>query len=186
MTNIIVVFPKLEDAKNIRNILARSGLQITAVCTSGANALAAMEGLNDGIVICGYRFHDMLYYDLYQNLPRYFELLLITSRVHLQEAQNLGIMCITMPLRVAELVETVNMMSDVITRKRRKRKEQPVRRNEADRKYVDEAKKLLMERNHMSESEAHRYIQKNSMDTGTNMVETARMILSIMTRDRKE
>ena len=49
MTNIIVVFPKLEDAKNIRNILARSGLQITAVCTSGANALAAMEGLNDGI-----------------------------------------------------------------------------------------------------------------------------------------
>ena len=43
-----------------------------------------------------------------------------------------------------------------------------------------------MERNHMSESEAHRYIQKNSMDTGTNMVETARMILSIMTRDRKE
>lgn len=30
-----------------------------------------------------------------------------------------------------------------------------------------------MERNNMSEGEAHRYLQKNSMDSGTNMVETA-------------
>ena len=73
------------------------------------------------------------------------------------------------------------MMSDVIVRKRRKRKEQPARRSEGDRRLLAEAKSLLMERNHMSEGEAHRYIQKCSMDTGTNMVETAKMILSVMT-----
>ena len=32
----------------------------------------------------------------------------------------------------------------------------------------------------MSEEEAHRYLQKSSMDSGTNMVETAEMVLSIM------
>ena len=42
------------------------------------------------------------------------------------------------------------------------------------------AKKLLMKRNHLSEPEAHRYLQKNSMDSGTNIVETAEMVLSIM------
>ena len=36
-----------------------------------------------------------------------------------------------------------------------------------------------MERNNMSEREAHRYIQKCSMDSGTNMVETAWMIISL-------
>ena len=36
-----------------------------------------------------------------------------------------------------------------------------------------------MERNHLSEEEAYRYIQKSSMDTGTNMVETAQMILML-------
>ena len=41
-------------------------------------------------------------------------------------------------------------------------------------------KKLLMERNQMSEEEAHRYIQKSSMDTGTSIVETAQMVLSLM------
>lgn len=32
----------------------------------------------------------------------------------------------------------------------------------------------------MSEEEAHRYLQKNSMDSGNSMVETAQMVLSIM------
>lgn len=30
------------------------------------------------------------------------------------------------------------------------------------------------------EEEAHRYIQRSSMDTGTNMVETAQMVLTMM------
>ena len=44
---------------------------------------------------------------------------------------------------------------------------------------MQEAKELLMARNHMSEEEAHRYLQKCSMDSGTNMVETALMILAL-------
>ena len=50
----------------------------------------------------------------------------------------------------------------------------------ADRKVLEEAKALLMERNGMTEEEAHRYIQKCSMDSGTNLVETAEMVLSMM------
>jgi response regulator NasT len=42
---------------------------------------------------------------------------------------------------------------------------------------VEEAKKLLMERNGMTEEQAHRYIQKQSMDGGTRMIQTARLIL---------
>ena len=37
-----------------------------------------------------------------------------------------------------------------------------------------------MERNHISEEEAHRFLQKSSMDSGTNMLETAQMVLTIM------
>ncbi len=42
-------------------------------------------------------------------------------------------------------------------------------------------KSLLIERNHMTESEAHRYMQKCSMDSGTNLVETAQMVLTLLT-----
>ena len=37
-----------------------------------------------------------------------------------------------------------------------------------------------MDRNNMTEEEAHRYLQKSSMDSGTNMLETAQMVLTIM------
>ncbi len=42
------------------------------------------------------------------------------------------------------------------------------------------AKKLLMKRNHLTEAEAHRYLQKTSMDTGRTMMESAQMVTMLM------
>ena len=53
-------------------------------------------------------------------------------------------------------------------------------RSQKETRIITKAKELLMERNGMSESEAHRYIQKCSMDSGTNMVETAQMVISLI------
>lgn len=39
MTNIIVVLPKIEDAKSIKNVLVRSGFSVMAACSTGAQAL---------------------------------------------------------------------------------------------------------------------------------------------------
>ena len=51
---------------------------------------------------------------------------------------------------------------------------------EEQKAVIAQAKALLMERSRMSEEEAHRYLQKSSMDSGTNMLETAQMVLTIM------
>lgn len=37
----------------------------------------------------------------------------------------------------------------------------------------------------MSEEEAHRYLQKISMDSGRNMAKTAEMLLSLMKSERE-
>ena len=58
MTNIIVVLPKLEEAKGVKNILVRSGFQVTGICTTGTQAISQADGLNDGIVICSYKLAD--------------------------------------------------------------------------------------------------------------------------------
>ena len=49
-----------------------------------------------------------------------------------------------------------------------------------EQELIAKAKALLMERNNMTEAEAHRYIQKCSMDSGTNLVETAQMVISLI------
>ena len=46
-----------------------------------------------------------------------------------------------------------------------------------DRKYVDRAKGLLMERRKMTEKEAYVYIRKLAMDKGNSMVEIAKTLL---------
>ena len=48
---------------------------------------------------------------------------------------------------------------------------------------INQAKEVLMDKNNMSENEAHRYIQKSAMDSGRTMVETAEMILAIMYKE---
>ena len=66
MSNIIVVFPKRENAVNIRNSLVRAGIEVSAVCLTGAKVLQYADNWNDGIVVCGYRFQDMQYTDFFR------------------------------------------------------------------------------------------------------------------------
>ena len=63
---------------------------------------------------------------------------------------------------------------------RKKQREKPKQRSKDEQEMIAEAKALLMERNNMTEEEAHRYIQKRSMDNGTGLTETAQMILSLL------
>lgn len=179
MTNMIVVLPKIEDGKNVRNLLVRNGFKVTGVCTTGTQAISQADELNDGIVICSYKMTDMLYSELYELLPAGFEMLLMASRRYLSECLDNDIVCLEMPLKTHDLLSTVGMMAENIERRRRKQKAKPKERNMEEAAIIKEAKRLLMERNNMTEEEAHRYIQKCSMDSSTNMVETAQMVLAM-------
>ena len=178
MENIIIVFPKLEDGTGIRNILARRGFRVHSVCTQGSQALEMANSLNGGVVICGYRLPDMIYSDLKADLPPNFELLLLASQRVLEECDD-GVMSIGMPIKLNDLINTLSMMFENQARARKKAKQAPKTRTEAENKLLDSAKQLLINRNHMSEQEAHRYLQKCSMDSGTNLVEAAQMVLSL-------
>lgn len=180
MANIVVLFPKLEDAKSIRNLLTRRGYPVSSVCTSGAQALAAADHLGSGIIVCGYKFPDMIYEELYENVAPAFEMLLVASARALSGGVREGVVGVTMPLKAQELLESLEMIVSSQERRRRRKKTIPPKRSERERKLIDDAKALLMERNHMTEEEAHRYLQKTSMDSGTNMAETAEMLFSLM------
>lgn len=106
-------------------------------------------------------------------------MLLVASPARLQECSIGNIMCLAMPIHTHELVSTLETMLLELSRPlRRSRKPQPKKRTQKEQKTIEDAKALLMERNNLSEEEAHKYIQKLSMDSGNNLVETAEMILA--------
>lgn len=180
MSSIIVVFPKKENAANIRNILARNGFDVMGICTTGAQAIHYADTLDDGIIVCGYKMQDMLYTELREYLPPTFEMLLVASAEKWKDEPMHGVIGLPMPVKGFDLVNTLEMMMSSMRRRRKKRKLASKTRSEEEKAVIRQAKELLMGRNQMTEEEAHRYLQKNSMDSGTNMVETAQMVLSIM------
>lgn len=179
MTNIIVAFPKQDNARNIKKILMQSGYHVAAVCTTGAQALQNANELECGIIVCGSRFADMMYTELHEYLPSRFEMLLVASAASCGNRNVENLVCLSMPLKVNELLQTVEIMECAITRRRKKLKQQPKPRTAEEENLLHEAKVLLMERNNLSEEEAHRYLQKRSMDNGMGLAETAQMILSL-------
>lgn len=182
MSNIIVVFPKIEEARGIKNLLVRNGYSVAVACTSAAQALSMADNLGSGVIVSGYRLSDTIYTAISENMPEGFELLLITSQLRWSECQGNGIMCLAMPLKVNDLVNTVEMILTNLARKRKKLKQRPRKRNPEEQKIIDDAKEILMEKNNMTEEEAHRYLQKNSMDSGNTMVEYSKMVLEILYR----
>lgn len=179
MANIIIVFPKIEDVRAIRSLLVRSGYTVHAACTSGAQALAAADRLGSGVIISGYKFSDMLYQSLYEEVSERFEMLLIASARIIEEGICEGVVGVTMPLKVQELTDSLEMLLHKLEYRRKKRRAMLHKRSEAQRKQIMEAKALLMERNHMTEDEAHRYLQKLSMDSGHSLIETAEMLFAL-------
>ena len=121
-----------------------------------------------------------MYSELFHDLGPTFEMLLVASRAKLEEGVADGIVCVEMPLKSYDLLNTLEMMMQALERIRKKGRQKPKERNIAQKAIIDEAKKLLMNTRNMTEEEAHRFIQKSSMDSGTNMVETAQMVLQIM------
>jgi len=87
---------------------------------------------------------------------------------------------LTMPVKAYDLVNTANMVLGQLERRVQKKSKAPKKRSEKEENYIRNAKFLLMERNYLTEDEAHKYLQKCSMDNGTNMVETAQMILTLL------
>lgn len=177
MGSVIIAIPNTDTAEKIGEVLRRRGFPPTAMCTLGSEVLRQTGEGDYGVVISARRLKDMSYLDLYEYLPEYFNILLLSSD-DTGFGTREGIMRLSSPFRPSDLVNTVDLMMSTLERRVKKTRHRPMRSPE-EQKVIDEAKHLLMDRNDMTEPEAFRYIQKTSMDTGRTMVESAQMVLML-------
>ena len=100
---IVVVLPKLENAKKVKKILLEHGFQTVFACSSASSALQMVGEYSYGLVISGYRMPDMYYLDLVDCLPRDFESILLGSEETVAQV-GAGILSLTMPIKAYDLV----------------------------------------------------------------------------------
>jgi len=171
---ILVVTPKAEDANRIANMIYQGGVfaQIV-VCMNGNEVLRRVHDQDVGLVICTKRLSDMGYEELSTYLPAHVNMLLITKDAGTMPFSS-NIVLLLLPFRTEGLLSSIRMLlPDAFVKPKKRIK------SEEEITLINKAKQLLMDRNDMTEPDAFRYIQKNSMDGGRTMKESAEMIIAL-------
>lgn len=179
MGSIIIALPKANNAEKIAGIIRSKGLPFDiCICDTAAQVLRVSNSRDFGVVICSKRFSDMGYIEMADMLPANFSTIVLTNDASVETVRD-DMVKLLLPFRVGDLLDTIQMLCAGYTRRPHKKQHIPPKRSEEEQKIIGQAKSLLMERNGMSEPEAFRYIQKNSMDYGRKLIESAQMILSL-------
>lgn len=173
MDCIIIAFSNAEAQRRIRLLLESGGYRPSACCVSGGEAVRAARKAGEALVICGFHLRDRTANELAADLRGVASVLVVSPAANLDlcEGENLYKLATPAPRsKFFAMLELLERMGEM-------RRRPPPKRDGGERRIIENAKKLLMEASRMTEAEAHRFLQKRSMDAGLKLTETAQLII---------
>ena len=171
---IIIAFEREATQTRIRDMLEGGGISVRKACRSGAEVIRTAKKLGGCIVICSYKLGDMTASELAYDLHRVAMVLAIAPASQMELCENEALFKLPAPVTRGDLLASVRMLMQMEGRYFRM---MLPHRTEQEEALVQRAKQLLISRNCMTEEQAHRFLQKKSMDTGSKLTDTARIII---------
>ncbi len=179
MSSIVVANSNPDFAKKIAAVLHSSGLYVGGVCVSGAQLMDfARKHYHGGVIVCSVKLKDMPAVNLPRVIGPSYDFVFIVSPQFAGMSDSIEYASLLMPINRMSLVSTVNMFLNLAEETPPSIKKKIESGTLDEKQVILKAKNLLISRNNLTEPQAHRLIQKKSMDTGKKMVETAMIILS--------
>ena len=166
MDTVIVAFENAAMSRQFSDLLENAGAAKCLVCRSGDQVRRLLSKETSYCVVCSPHLSDGPAEWLYEDLPPVCSLLLVGPQHMLDACGSRDVFKLATPLRKEEALSTVKLLLQF--GHRMERFVRP-RRSGAEQELVDRAKKLLMEKKGVSEEEAHRSLQKRSMDDGLRL-----------------
>ena len=173
MERIVLAFSKHETAEKIKSILYGTGYDASYICHSRDELLRILSQIDDALVIMGYKIGGAVADEIYEDLYPGQKLMAIVKPENSDMIGSDEIFVLPLPVNRQSLISSIEIFLGVL------HKGSSVRRSDDEEKIIEQAKLYLMEKHRMTEDQAHRFIQKRSMDTGTRFADIARLILHI-------
>ena len=177
MEKVIVAFESDKSCLRVKEILETSGTAACIICKSADQVKRVVNKQHITTVVCGYKLYDESAEGLLEDLPPTCSVLVIAVQGMLELCQSDDLFKLASPVSKGDLVASVRMLLQV---GHRLEKFVKPRRSEEERAVIDQAKQLPMARNGMTEEQAHRFLQKRSMDSGAKLIQTAQLVLEDM------
>lgn len=177
MEKVIVAFESDKSCWRVKEILESSGTAACIICKSADQVKRAVHKQHITTVVCGYKLSDESAEGLLEDLPPTCSMLVVAVQGMLDLCQSDDVFKLASPVSKGDLIASVRMLLQV---GRKLEKFVRPRRSAEERAVIEQAKQLLMSRNGMTEEQAHRFLQKQSMDSGAKMIQTAQLVLDDM------
>lgn len=174
MDRVVVAFASAQAQQRIVRLLESEGCSPAGCFFTGADVVRTVHALGSASVVCGFKLRDMTAGDLALSLRGSAALLVVTSPVYLDLCGGENLFKLATPVSRSDFFASLELLRSFEAK--RLRPSAP-RQSDDEHRLVWRAKSMLMDVNRMTEAEAHRFLQKKSMDAGLRMAETARLIL---------
>ncbi len=174
MRRIIVAFERQSSCEKLQRLVEGSDEFSCVLCRSGAQVRRAAQKLRPETVVCGFKLPDESCEAVYYDLPPGCSMLMLASPAHLELCEAGEILKLPTPVRRAELLTALRLLSRLSRGQARPDRESPAA---DERELAAEAKSRLCARFAMTEAQAHRFLQKKSMDAGVRLAKTAKAVL---------
>ena len=173
METVIVAFENNKNALRVKEILEEDGAADCLVCRTADQVRRASRQFRVPVVVCGYKLGDQTAQLIFDDLPACAMLVLARQDV-LELMDNDEIFRLPAPASRVDLLASVRMLLQVGLRLEQRTRPQ---RSQEELALISQAKAVLMDRSGMSEEQAHRYLQKKSMNSGARLTQTAQLVL---------
>ena len=173
MRDVIIASANRKSAEHIKSILQRDLLFVSEIYQSGAEVLSYASIRPDAVVVCGRLSVGLPAVSLAETLPPGFDVVHLVSSSDAYQGFVSNMVELTMPLDRVEFVSVVRTLTQLSSDITSRKKTRSVEEND----LLTLAKQRLCENYGISEREAHRKIQKMSMEQGVRLMDVARKIL---------
>lgn len=168
MKEIIIAYPVKEVALQLRSMIESEGYHVSYICACGATVLNIAQGMHEGVIVCASILRDMGAGVLAENLPVGFDVIALSKNG--VESYMGNLISLPLPVNRAEFINTIAILVSS--------RSGFTRRKDNENEIISNAKTILMNDNDITETQAHKYLQKESMKRGKKMVELAREIIN--------
>ena len=170
MARIVIAGSSEANRRQIARLLSSAGHQVYRVCSSAGELRRALNDCDDGLLILSGLLPETSADELFWDYGKQVHILLIAKPPVLDACEEDGIFRLALPTSSQAVLGAVEMLSQLHRMRLPKR-------GADERELVQQAKRLLMRQEGLTEAQAHRAIQQYAMNHGMRMTDYAAQII---------
>jgi response regulator NasT len=183
MNSVIVAFSNPLLSNWAASALGRHGYSVEYTCKTGAEVARVADYCTSLAVVAGFQFPDMTSEALMGMLDGRLAMVTVLLPHQRDLVERNDLITVPYPVSAIDLAQAVRLVEKSAAHRAATGsgalpgKARPHDRPAEEKLVIVKAKEIMMDRFQMTESQAHRFLQKSSMDRGLKLVDAARMVI---------